>query len=134
MDDDVTVNHSQESDKREGSGKQPPKFYRLNRTKLTVLNQTKLIYQSPSEPPADIAHSSPAFRSYRSTVNTARCWLRWSVLHNVARWFIWLCHFVGNLVNLYSFPAWPTQRDRSIFTTGKRANRATQQTEANCHL
>lgn len=67
-------------------------------------------------------------------MNAARCWLQWSVLHNEARWLIWLCHCVGNLVNLYSFPAWPTWTNRSIFTTGKRANRTTQDTEANCHV
>lgn len=67
-------------------------------------------------------------------MKAARRWLRWSVLHNRARWFIWLCHRVGNLVNLYSFPAWPIWTDRPIFVTGKHANRTTQRTEASCHV
>lgn len=76
-----------------------------------------------------MSHFSPTYQNYRCTVNEARRWLRWSVLRNKARWFIWLCHCVDNLVNLYSFPTWPTRTDRPIFVTGKHANRTIQWTE-----
>lgn len=81
-----------------------------------------------------MSHFSPTYQHYRRAVNAARRWLRWSVLRNRARWFIWLRHRVGNLVNLYSFPAWPIWTDRPIFVTGKHANRTTQRTEASCHV